>query len=128
MAEELQLVGEQRLRVDHAAGGSILSLIGREGRVSLTVRVTPDGPVLEFAGAGLRLLTDGNLDVAARNIRLVAAEDLQLVSGGDLSVAACGELTTTAAGQEIVATRGDVQVRANDDVRMNGERVMMNCD
>jgi len=33
-----------------------------------------------------------------------------------------------AAAQHLVATEGEVRVDANDDIRLEGERVMMNCE
>ena len=44
-----------------------------------------------------------------------------------MSLTAAGDLTTQGRTQTIVADLGDVKVKANDDVCLNGERVLVNC-
>ena len=71
------------------------------------------------AVGGLTLKTDGDLALSARRIDLNASEGMSLTTAGDLK--------TTGRSQTIVADLGDVKVKANDDVRFNGERVLVNC-
>ena len=73
---------------------------------------------MEFVG-GLSLKTDGDLALSARRIDLNATEGMSLTTAGDLK--------TTGRTQTIVADLGDVKLKANDDVRLNGERVLVNC-
>ena len=53
--------------------------------------------------------------------------DVSISSGGDATVEAAGDLETFARAQHHTANLGNVNIRANDDVRLNGERVRMNC-
>lgn len=46
---------------------------------------------------------------------------------GDLKLQVAGDLHSEARVQNVTATLGDVNVRANDDVKMIGERIRMNC-
>ena len=52
---------------------------------------------------------------------------VSLNTDGDLALRAAGALTSEARIQNLTATLGDVNVRANDDVKMQGERIRMNC-
>jgi hypothetical protein len=36
-------------------------------------------------------------------------------------------MTSTARAHKVTAERGDVDVYANDDVKLDGERIRMNC-
>lgn len=88
---------------DAEPGGELVTIRSPEGRVELEVRLTDQGPVLRFEAAALDLEAAGPIRARCRSFE-VTAEDAT-----------------------ITATRGDVQLRANDDVRLNGERVKLNC-
>jgi hypothetical protein len=44
-----------------------------------------------------------------------------------MKLQASGDLHSEARIQNVTATLGDVNVRANDDVKLSGERVRVNC-
>jgi hypothetical protein len=123
----VELADRQRLHVIALSGRSELRLMGADGAVRLLIAITPDGPVLRLAGAGVRVEVSGDLTLEARRLALVGREELALSSGGALRVTAAGPASSAARSQEIVADRGDVRVKANDDVRLDGERIRMNC-
>ncbi len=114
----IPLAHSNMLVVEPGADGSVLRLIAADGKQTLALRITAAGLELEFVG-GLSLKTDGDLALSARRIDLNATEGMSLTTAGDL--------TTTGRSQTIVADLGDVKVKANDDVRLNGERVLVNC-
>jgi uncharacterized protein (DUF2345 family) len=68
------------------------------------------------------------LRLEAKDLVLRALRELTLESGGNAAITIAGDLATRAAAQSITATEGEIQATANDDIRLNGERVMMNCD
>ena len=114
----IPLAHNNTLVVEPGADGSVLRLVAADGKQTLALRITAAGMELEFVG-GLSLRTDGDLAFNARRIDLQATEGMSLTTAGDL--------TTTGRTQTIVADLGDVKLKANDDVKINGERVLVNC-
>ncbi|HEY8377051.1 MAG TPA: hypothetical protein VIK91_11205 [Nannocystis sp.] len=123
----LELAGQHRIEVRRDAAADTVELIGRDGKVVLAIEITESGPVLRFEGAGLTLRAAGELALQARRLTFQAEEALALQTGGDLDIAAAGDLRSIARAQTITADLGDVRVEANDDVRIDGERVLVNC-
>ena len=126
-ALKVALAGRHRLEVMTAPGRSELNLIGRDGKVRLCIEVTSTGPVLCLEGGSLKVEVRGDLALAADRLALVAREELALHSGGNLRIEAGETCVLQAKRQELTATTGDVKVYANDDVKIDGERVRMNC-
>jgi hypothetical protein len=108
-------------------GRSELSLIGRDGQIRLRIEVTAAGPVLCLDGGSLKVEVHGDLALTADRLALVARQELALCSGGNLRIEAGENCAIQAKRQELTATLGDVKVYANDDVKIDGERVRMNC-
>ncbi|MDC0723394.1 hypothetical protein [Nannocystis bainbridge] len=123
----LELVGQHRVELRRDPALDTLELIGRDGKVVLAIEVRETGPVLRFEGAGLTLKTAGELVLDAKKLTLRSEEALSLTTGGDLDLVAAGDLRSTARVQTITAELGDVRLEANDDVRIDGERVLVNC-
>lgn len=107
------------LHIEAEAGGHVLRLIGPGGAQRLEIAVTADGPVLRLH-SGLKIELSGALEINAATVSLHGREGLSLTSGADARIVAAGDLVAR-------AELGDVSVRANDDVRLDGERVRMNC-
>ena len=114
----IPLAHNNTLVIEPGADGSVIRLLAADGKQTIALRVTAAGLEMEFVG-GLSLRTDGDLAFSARRIDLNAAEGMSLTTAGDL--------TTTGRSQTIVADLGDVRLKANDDVKINGERVLVNC-
>jgi len=112
-------LGEHFLHIEPAADGHHLRLIGPTGGQSLEIIVTPQGPVLRL-GSGLRIELAGALSVDAERLALHGRNGVTLSSGGEVSIEAATHLTAK-------ADLGDVRVKANDDLRLDGERILMNC-
>lgn len=123
----VELIGSQRLVVERGPGADTLRLYGGDGRLTLTVRVTPEGPVLMVEGGGLAIRAEGALAIDAQHVAIRGREGVVVQTGGDLCVGAAGSLDVSAQRQQLTATHGDVRVYASDDVVLDGERVRMNC-
>ena len=141
MAAEL----EHRLRIDLTASGrrletrptadgDLVELHAPDGAIELRLRVTPEGPVLEVDAAALRLRAR-EVAVDCERFALEASQGVAVRSGGELLQRAHGDATIQSRGEvrlhgestEIRATLGELRLHANDDVRVNGERVRLNC-
>jgi hypothetical protein len=122
----LSLAHQRTLLIERQPAGDVLRVVGADGRNCLTVLLTPAGPVLQFDGS-LRLETSGDLAVSAGRLALHGRDGVTITSDGDVTVQTPGDLSTTARIQNITAELGNVNVKANDDVKLNGERVLVNC-
>lgn len=122
----LDFVGGQCLLVERGKNEDLLRLVAASGDVAFSVRITPDGPVLRFE-SDLRIEASGALEFAGTSVVLSGKEGVRINSGGDASIEVAGDLTSTARVQNLNARLGNVNVKANDDVRLTGERVRLNC-
>ena len=123
----LELVGDQQLSVERRGSNDVIVVAGSEGEISFSITVTPEGHVLQFEGAGLLIQTSGSMRIEAEEVRIHGREKLALTSGGDLDIRAAGDVQSGARIQNITAYLGNVNIKANDDVKMDGERIRMNC-
>ena len=97
----------------------ILTITNPDGEVELEIVLDAKGPILRFRQAGLDLQCDGRVRFDCEHFQVHASESIEQVTAG--------ELQQTARSVSIEATHGDVTARANDDVKLNGERLMLNC-
>ena len=97
-----------------------------DGRICVRLTLGPEGPQIEVRGASLAIVAEREVALRCQRLEIDAAEGLALRSGGDLSIAAAGALATEAREQRLVARRGDFAVIANDDVQVDGERILLN--
>lgn len=123
----IELAGQHKIEIRRGEQADTLELLGRDGRVVFAIEISERGPVLRFEGPGLTIRAAGDLSLEAPRLSLRAEESLALSTGGDLDISAAGDLRSTARTQQITADLGDVRVDANDDVRIDGERVLVNC-
>lgn len=121
------LVGGQQLVVERLPAANVLKLLSADGQLTLSIRVTPAGPVLHLEGAGLMIQTDGDLAVSAGRVAIHGRDGVAISTGGDVHLHAVGDLHSTARIQNLTADLGNVNLKANDDVKINGERVLVNC-
>jgi hypothetical protein len=124
--ESHELTGRQRMVVVRCPDGDLVRFLSRQGQVTLSVRLTEQGPVLRFEGASLVLQAAGSLSIEAEDLHLHGRNGVSLTTDGELALRATGDLTSEARIQTLTATLGNVNVCANDDVKLVGERIRMN--
>jgi hypothetical protein len=103
-----------------------LRLEAPDGRLCLSITLTPDGPKVELAAAALAIVAEGDVTVACERFEVEARKDIVLDAGGEVRTRADGLLRTEALAQHHRATLGTVTLTANDDVSLEGERVRLN--
>lgn len=122
------------MRIAAEGGGEALQVVSASGDVRLEVLLTPEGAVLRIAGPRLAIEAEGELAlrcgrfaVEAETIALGASGDVSVSAGRGLGLRAGHDAAISSQAVKIEARRGDVAVVANDDVALNGERVLLNC-
>jgi len=86
-----------------------LTIRGPAGEVELSIRFTPEGPVLRFASAAIDLQSQGDIRIDCGRLEVRAREGIDLTTHGDLR-----------------QTAGKVEIDATDDVDIQGRRVLLN--
>ena len=104
-----------------------LTVRSAEGWTELHVDLTPTGPVLRFTGAEVELRCDHFELDAREGIVERCGGDVQRSTEGNVKETVRGDHSTEARIVDVRARRGDVRIKANDDVRLQGERVKLNC-
>ncbi len=108
-------------------GAEEVRLRAPDGEVLLRITITEEGPHLHFRAAALHLESEGTLRVDCEDLEIKARGSIDQRADGDLVQRAGGEFDARGDQCQLIARRGDVRVWANDDVRLNGERVKLNC-
>jgi hypothetical protein len=94
----------------------------------LSISVNASGVAVRVSAASVTIEATDLLRLEAKRLVLSALRELVIESAGDVRLHAAGDLSIKAAEQLLSATQGDVRLLANDDVRLDGERVLMNCE
>lgn len=115
----VRLRSGRSVEVEEGDDGESLAVRAPDGRIELSVRLTDRGPVLSLRAARLVLEGEHAVDVECEDFRVRARNALDLSAGGDARVEGHGVL--------LESRRADVSLQANDDVRLDGERVLLNC-
>lgn len=117
------------------AGIEQVRIRGVGGEVELDITLTAAGPRLRFKAAALALEADGKVQVACDEFRVCSRGDIVHEAAGNMGASVAGNAVTVVGGDLRVsartagmrATRGDVRLKANDDVKLEGERIKLNC-
>ena len=109
-----------RLLTDPRPGAPTLRLIDPAGSVRVVIRMTEAGAEIDLTGEAVNVVARQRLTLDAPEIDIKADRELRLRSNGDLDQSADRHL-------RLQTDRGDIHLAANDDVRLDGERVKLNC-
>jgi len=121
------------LELDRTA--QTVRLLNPDGLVELSVRITPNGPVLSFGAGSLELIQAGTLRLDVNKLEIRTREGMDLETsgsvreriGGDHQIHCAGEVRLEAGTATVVAHSGDLRLDSCEDVRIEGERVLVNC-
>lgn len=127
-SQTLELTGRHQLLIERSERGDSLRLVSPDGATPIVIEVSNGGVTLRIGAPNVAIEAAGDLSIAADRLALRGRREVSLSSGGDLELVAAGDLESRAQGQLLRAERGSVDVKASDDVKLAGERVMVNCD
>jgi hypothetical protein len=129
LAAPLELAGAHRILLTQGAAGDELKIWSTASEQPLlVVSVSEAGVAVRVCGATVTIEATELLKLEAKRLVLSALEELSLQSAGTANIAIAGDLAVTAAAQTLTATEGEIHAQANDDIRLDGERVLLNCD
>jgi hypothetical protein len=131
-SRQISLTHARNLTIHEESG--LLEIINPSGQVELQVKITDQGPVLVFNHAKLALTNSGDVDLQCQNLSLKASGRLKMMSGasfeqrvsGSYNVQVRDDASMKAQSIELDAELGELALKANDDVALNGLRVLMN--
>ena len=127
-SETLELTGRHQLLLERSDRGDALRLVTPDGATPIVIEVTNAGVTLRIAAPNVALEAAGDLAIGADRLALRGRRGVSVSSGGDLELVAAGDLQSRAAAHLLHSQAGSVDVKASDDVKLVGERVMVNCD
>jgi hypothetical protein len=126
-ARTMPMAGGHSLVLDGLEEVDRVELQDQAGNVVLRIHASADGAIVSLGEGPLVLRVDGPLAIEAEHVSIRGERGLELSTGGDARIDVAGDLESEARIQSIRARLGEVRVRANDDVRLNGERIKLNC-
>ena len=123
-----------RVATERGSGDEQITVTAPDGRLCMRIRLLADGPVIEVQSPSIHMVSTGALRLdcesltvnAEREIALNAGGLLRQTAGGDVRVHAGGTFECEAEAQRLWARLGDLTLEANDDVSLDGERVLLN--
>jgi len=130
----IKFPGGNILQVDKAANE--LKLFGKDLSLQLTISIKEEGLVVDVNAAQLNIHASDELRLSSKKINIEATEQLNIKTAGNLVQQVGKDSLTETAGtnkniarvQKVTASLGNVEIKANDDVRLEGESVKLNCD
>ncbi len=124
--QAIGLAGGRQIEIVREPDVEVVRILEGNKRPAMSVRITSQGLDVTLDGASLTLRAAGTLNLEAEHLRLTGRSGVCLRSEGDAVIEVAGKLQTTARSQALVATLGEVHVSANDDVKLDGERILLN--
>lgn len=113
------LAAGHTLRIERRSGTDVVQVVRGEDTIAVTLHVSEHGVTIDLKTGSLALRTAGELSIDAARLSLRGRDGVEITTDGTLAA--------TAHEQRLRATLGNVEVRANDDVTLDGERVLLNC-
>jgi|GEM_PF-1536340 len=125
--EILEFKHNNRLLISREQAQDTVQVLHPSGEVQITIKMTEQGPVISLSGDIIEIEAKEKFTIKSPVIDLKASEEIKLTSEGDLHTNVKRDSFNTARIQHITADLGNVNIKANDDVRLDGERVKLNC-
>jgi uncharacterized protein (DUF2345 family) len=123
----MKLSSGRKIVVEQQENGDRITLQTAGDYIELEIMVTEKGPVLRFQSADLLFSSSGKVAVECEDFHVKTKQSLICESEGDLKQIAKSSFSAVGKVCSVQASRGDVKINANDDVRVKGERIRLNC-
>lgn len=98
-----------------------------QGLVAVEITITAQGPVIRASAAVLEIDSAKSVTVRCEDFTVEAKRGIDL-RAPEITQEATGTIRAEGHAVEIEARAEDVRIQANDDVKVLGERVLLNCE
>lgn len=113
-----------------------INITNNKNELQLTILITASGIAINANANQLNVTASDQINLQSKRINIEASELLMLKSEGhfvqEIHKDALTEIKGTnkhlAKSQKIVATTGDIEMKANDNIKLQGEQVLLNCE
>ncbi|MEM9834985.1 MAG: hypothetical protein AAF828_00700 [Bacteroidota bacterium] len=127
--QQVDFSNGQRLLIQTGeAGQESIELLAPGGDMVLQINFTEAGSTITLSGDTLKVKAKEKVEITGPVVDIHAKDELRIRSGGDLHQIVKNDTHSVARIQNITADLGNVNIKANDFVRLNGERVHLNCE
>ncbi len=128
----INLSHSRKLALD--AQGERFFITSPHGEVELQVRITPEGPLLSFHQSHIEISNEGNLNIKCKDLRVQTEGKMQFECGAEFHQTVAGNYSVdvrddagfNAQSLQMKAELGELSLIANDDIALNGLRVLLN--
>ncbi len=120
--------------IDHSK--EEIQLVDNNNVVHMVITFTSNGLELTVNATNLKINVSEKLNLSGEEINIHASKKLSFVSDGNLISEVNDNMITNVRGdnestariQKVTSTLGNIEMKANDNVKVEGERVLLNCD
>ena len=113
-----------------------IKLHNSKNELQLVINISDKGLIINANVAELNLTAIEQLNLSSKKINIQASEQLNMKAVGNLVIEAGKDCLIEVAGtnkniarvQQLTAKLGNVEIKANDDVKLDGESVKLNCE
>jgi phage baseplate assembly protein gpV len=122
------------LEIDKANGE--IRLVNKQQEVQMTIGIKEEGLTVSINAAHLNINASESLNFSSKKINIDAEQQLNISTQGNLVTEIAKDALTEIAGknkvkaaaQTLIADLGNIELKANDDIKLDGERVQLNCE
>lgn len=130
----VNLMSNHTLIIDN--NSNELKLVNNKNILKLTIRFQGDKMEVDIHADKLNLVTAEEINLNSKKITVNASDQLTLRSAGHFVQEVQKDALTEIGGinkliaqvQKITANLGNVEIKANDDVKLDGESIKLNCE
>ena len=108
--KQVRLHSGRRIIAETTGKDDLVEIIEPGGAISVSIRLTAEGPVFSVHGARLELKSADTITLEAKKIRVTSEEETVVKSNGNLEVGAAKEM----------------KIHSKDDIRVNGKMIHLN--
>lgn len=105
------LASGRTLLIEADTNGEKIAILSPQGETELSIRLTPDGPVLLLRGVQLEIESANCLSVNCKEFAVNASDAVHI----------------QAAGQMVLASGDDIRLKSAQDTHIDGDMVKINC-